>query len=271
MTFLSLLLALLAQHLVPPPASPRLESLAGRACLWLARRLDAGDAASGRLALAALLLATCLPMALVSWLAATLHPVVAALVDAMVLYGSLRFLETASGPRPQPASTAIERVLREAHHGTFALLFWFAVLGAVGVVAHVTLRRAAELWTLRDASEPRAFGEPAMRVFRVADWLPQRATALAFAVVGNFEDAVYCWRSQSPMRRDERDAVVLAAGAGALGTLLSTGAEGEAAEAMAFGLGEAPGEEALASLEGLLWRALVLWGIVIAVLTAIVA
>jgi adenosylcobinamide-phosphate synthase len=272
MTFLSLLFALLAQHVVPPPASPRLESLAGRLCLWLARRMDAGDAASGRLALAVLLVAACLPIALVAWLAAAIHPVASVLLDAVVLYGSLRFLETAAGPRPrQPVSTAIERALREAHHGTFALLFWFVALGAVGGVLHVALRRAAELWSLREAGELRPFGDAAALMFHLVDWLPQRASALGFAVVGNFEDAVYCWRGQAPMRAHDNDAVVLASGAGALGVLLAAEASGDAGEAMAPGLGEPPGEEALASLEGLLWRALVLWGIVIAVLTAIVA
>lgn len=271
MTFLSLLLALVAQHLLPPPAHPRLEPIAGRLCLWLARRMDAGDAASGRLALAVLLAATCLPVALLAWLAASLHPLVGALFDASVLYASLRFFEPAVAPGGQAAAVAIERGLRHAHHGTFALLLCFAVLGAWGVVLHVALRRAAELWRLGEANEARPFGSPAAKAFWLVDWLPQRATALGFAVVGNFEDAAYCWRSQAPAWAHERDAVVLAAGAGALGVTLSSGHAGEAGETLSLGTGEAPAEESLASLEGLAWRALALWAIVIAALSAIVA
>src|SRR5437763_143791 len=42
-----------------------------------------------------------------------------------------------------------------------------------------------------------AFGRPAREVLGVLDWVPVRLTALSFAVVGDFEDAVYCWRTQS--------------------------------------------------------------------------
>lgn len=271
MILLSLLLALVAQRLAPPPAHPRLESLAGRLCLWLARRLDAGDAVSGRLALVALLAATCLPVAVVAWLAAALHPLVGSVLDALVLYASLRFFEPVPASGSQASAASIEHGLRQAHHGTFALLLCFAVLGAAGVVLHVALRRASELWRLGEANESRPFGEPAVTAFRIVDWLPQRATALGFAVVGNFEDAVYCWRSQAPAWMHERDAVVLAAGAGALGVVLASGPADEAGEALSLGTGEAPGEESRASLEGLAWRALVLWGIVIAALWAIAA
>jgi membrane protein required for beta-lactamase induction len=31
----------------------------------------------------------------------------------------------------------------------------------------------------------------------VIDWIPQRLTAFVFAVVGDFEDALFCWRSQA--------------------------------------------------------------------------
>jgi len=54
---------------------------------------------------------------------------------------------------------------------------------------------------------------------------------------------------------------VLASGAGALGVRLGDAiARGEALlDRPALGVGEPAGEEALASLEGMLWRALVLW------------
>ena len=45
-------------------------------------------------------------------------------------------------------------------------------------------------------------------------------TALTFAVVGNFEDAVYCWRSQALAWSTRTQGVILAAGAGALGVRL---------------------------------------------------
>ena len=37
----------------------------------------------------------------------------------------------------------------------------------------------------------------ARRCWRVLDWIPVRLTALSFAIVGDFEDAAYCWRMQA--------------------------------------------------------------------------
>jgi cobalamin biosynthesis protein CobD/CbiB len=114
-----------------------------------------------------------------------------------------------------------------------------------------------------DADE-RDFGWFAARAFFVIDWIPQRLTASTFALVGDFEDALYCWRTQASQWMRPEEGIVLASGAGALSVRL-----GEPIPAGAgfisrpgLGVGELAGEDALVSLEGLLWRALILWMIV---------
>ena len=103
------------------------------------------------------------------------------------------------------------------------------------------------------------------------DWIPQRLSAFAFAVVGNFEDALYCWRMQSAAWLRPEEGIVLASGAGALGVRLGdpVRARGSVLARPALGTGEAAREDALASLEGLLWRALVLWLLVFALAAAL--
>ncbi|MBC8022982.1 MAG: regulatory signaling modulator protein AmpE, partial [Burkholderiales bacterium] len=160
------------------------------------------------------------------------------------------------------ARLAAEHALREAHHGTFGPLFWFLVLpGPLGLVLYPLAMRAAQSWAHLAAGEEREFGWFAARAFHVIDWVPQRATAFAFAVVGNFEDALYCWRSQAAAWVRPEEGVVLASGAGALGVRLGDPIPvGPAlADRPALGTGESAREDALASLEGLLWRALILW------------
>ena len=41
------------------------------------------------------------------------------------------------------------------------------------------------------------FGRPARKLLALLDWIPVRLTALSFAIVGDFEDAVACWRTQA--------------------------------------------------------------------------
>ena len=61
------------------------------------------------------------------------------------------------------------------------------------------------------------------------------------------------------------EGIILASGAGALGVRLGEPVPraGAFVPRPALGLGELAREDALASLEGLLWRALVLWAIVL--------
>jgi len=240
--------------------------------------------------------AVLVPAGLLTLLAETLHPFLVWVLDVLVLYATLRFLATAravadiekalrelnvagaanllSQWHGEPVETddagavarlAAEHALREAHHGTFGPLFWFLVLpGPLGLILYPLALRAARSWAHVVEGDERDFGWFAARAFQVIDWIPQRATAFAFAVVGNFEDALYCWRSQSAAWLRPEEGVVLASGAGALGVRL-----GEPiplgpglAPRPPLGTGETAREDALASLEGLLWRALILWLIV---------
>jgi cobalamin biosynthesis protein CobD/CbiB len=95
----------------------------------------------------------------------------------------------------------------------------------------------------------------------VLDWVPARITASAFAVVGDFEDAIYCWRTQAARWPDHLLGVVLAAGAGALGVRLGMPVlRGTVLEDRPeLGLGEDADTPFLDSVVGLIWRALVLW------------
>jgi len=289
----TLLAALLALYAYPPAGRQPLQAFYGRLCLSTAKRLNAGDRNSGVLAYAALLGVVLVPLALVSALAASIHGAVLALLEAAVLYGSVRFLQTTSHlgaierslregdsaaasrrlaewlgeapPSDDPGTTArlaAEQGLRESHQGTFAILFWFLVLpGPLGAVAYPLTQRAARLWDAAVDPDEREFGWFAGRAFEVLDWVPQRVSAFVFAIVGDFEDALYCWRSQAAQWLRPEEGIVLASGAGALGVRLGDPiVRGEAlVDRPALGVGEPAGEEALASLEGMLWRSLVLW------------
>jgi adenosylcobinamide-phosphate synthase len=293
---LALLVCLLAQHAWPPAPRPPLMRFYGRMCLSAAKRLNAGDRNSGIVAWLALMVGVLVPAALVTALAEAIHPFVVWLLDIVVLYATLRFLATVrevsaiekllrEGAVPDAANRlsqwkgeaieaddagtvarlAAEHGLREAHHGVFAPLLWYLVLpGPLGLVMYPLAWRAAQSWEHLVDPDEREFGWFAARAFHVIDWIPQRATAFAFAVVGDFEDAIYCWRSQAATWLRPEEGVVLASGAGALGVRLGDpiAAAGEVRVRPALGVGESAREDALASLEGLLWRALALWLIV---------
>ena len=66
----------------------------------------------------------------------------------------------------------------------------------------------ADKWGRRTDEEFGAFGRFSAKVFHVLDWVPLRLTAIGFAIAGDFEDAVACWRATGAnlaRSRDRRD------------------------------------------------------------------
>lgn len=162
----------------------------------------------------------------------------------------------------QIARQAIEEALCASHRHVFGVLLCFILLpGPCGAVLYRAAAFFADQWGARADDELGLFGRFSQQAFALIDWLPQRMTAAGFAVVGNFEGAVYCWRTQADGWADRHHdcGVVLASGAGALGVNLrrpavEAGEIDERAE-----LGDEAGVDFMQSAVGLVWRALLLW------------
>ena len=160
------------------------------------------------------------------------------------------------------ARLAIEEALAASHRHVFAVLLWFIILpGPCGALLYRMAAVLHERWQGQNAAQQNHFFIFSRQVFGIIDWLPSRATASAFAVVGDFEDAVYCWRTQSAQWPERDMGIVLASGAGALGVQLGRPiAEGvEVSDRAELGLGDPADVDFMQSAVGLVWRATVLW------------
>jgi len=175
---------------------------------------------------------------------------------ARELIGAWRGESATHRSREEVARLAIEEGLVASHRNVFAVLFWFVLLpGPSGAI----LYRLAVFLDRRWGGKGE-FGRCARNLLLVLEWPAARLTAAAFAVVGDFEDAIYCWRTQAAAWPDANLGIVLAAGAGALGVKLGmplTEVEGLQPRSE-LGLGDAADAAFLDSTVGLVWRALVL-------------
>jgi len=176
---------------------------------------------------------------------------------ARELIGAWRGEAAQHRSREEVIRLAIEEALVASHRHVFGVLFWFVLLpGPCGAILYrlaITLRRR---W--RGLGAFGAFGE---RAARALEWPAVRLTAVSFAIVGDFEDAVYCWRTQAQAWPDAEAGVVLAAGAGALGVRLGmplTAVDGVEVRPE-LGVGEAAEAPFLDGAVGLVWRAVVVW------------
>jgi adenosylcobinamide-phosphate synthase len=226
-------------------------------------------------------------------------------------------------PRSEIVRHVIEYSVLAAHRHVFGVLTWYVILAAAGLgpfgavfyrMAEFTVR----FWKPRfkpklsastdNLANDNIHNDTAVvsdhlrattaKAWYLVDWLPARFTAMGFAVVGNFEDAIDCWRNyaqQLPTLDNSNDGVILAATSGAMhvrlgGELLKPSVRVEAANSSSTSSFNSafdrqtndamtepdatistPGREAepahLRSVVGLVWRYVVLWMLLLALLT----
>lgn len=143
---------------------------------------------------------------------------------------------------------------------TFGVIFWgilLAPFGPIGALAYRLTHAIAEHWLPDTHGEFARFSQAAVYW---ADWLPTRALALGFAVAGDFEDAIYGWRSH-PVYSDNNLGILLATASGALDLPLLPESLPEETPV------EAISAQDIASAISLLWRTLAIWLLLIALVS----
>jgi len=167
----------------------------------------------------------------------------------------------------------LEESLLATHRNVFAVVVWFVIffqlgLGPSGAILYRLARFINARWSSKNLKENSNFGKFSALVYHLIEWLPMRMTAATFAIVGNFEDAVYCWRTQSASWHDPEAGIILASGAGALGVRLGMPVtQLDSVERPEMGIGDRADIDFMQSAVGLVWRAMVFWLILLLLLT----
>jgi adenosylcobinamide-phosphate synthase len=298
--FLALVAALLLEQVRPLRQSNAVYAAFTRYAATLERHLNAGQYYHGVIAWALAVLPFVITAALVSHLLHAVNPVLAWVWDIAILYltmgfrqfshyfreiaEALRAGETAAareylsrwgrGPAGELTTSEVTRVAIElalvaSHRHVFGPIAWFVVLGPAGAVAYRLSALVAETWSIQSEPDSAEFRSFAAQFFFWYDWVPARLTAASFAIVGNFEDAVYCWRTQTASWTAPAEGILVASGAGALGVRLGDAVHEGAGVRLRpeLGVGDEPDVDYMASATGLMWRALVLWMFLIFIVT----
>ncbi len=169
----------------------------------------------------------------------------------------------------------IEHSVLAAHRHVFGVLLCYLVfawlgLGPAGAVFYRLAEYLSRSWRERpDGTPSAALRRAAERAWLLIDHIPARVTALGFAVVGNFEDAVANWRQDAARFAQPNDGVLLAAASGAINVRLGGQPLGEVVPLIGEGGtpqtdGRVPQLAHLGSVVGLIWRSVVLWMLLLA-------
>ncbi len=305
MSFFAIFFALLLEQARPLSQDNAVHRMATSWRRWVRRSLDAGAAEHGWMAWSVAALAPALLVALVHWLLLPFSDLLVFVWTVAVLYVTLGFRQFShhfttirqaleSGDEAQAQAElarwrgvtsepltqqellrqVIEHSALEAHRHVFGVLLAYSVLAVLGLgPAGAVLYRLGE--SLARRWQPRLQDAPSEAAQRAAaqawvwiDHVPARATALAFAVVGNFEESIAAWRSDAARFGNPNDGIVLAATAGAINVRLgSLGQAANPAQSAGWAEMREPQLAHLASLVGLVWRSVVLWLLLLALTT----
>lgn len=300
MSFLSILFALLLEQARPLGQQNPIHNGARSWVRWVNRNLDAGQSFHGWLAWGVAVVVPAMLVTGIHWaLVWSLGWTAAVVWNIAVLYCTLGFrqfshhfteirdalsngdealarerlahwmrIDASELPRSEIVRHVIEYSVICAHRHVFGVFAWYSVIAALGLgPAGAVAYRMGEFVAryvkrpLHPTSSP--VSEPLQQQATLAwawmDWVPARVTALGFAFVGSFEDAVDNWRNQESQAPRDNDGVVLASTAGAVNVKL--GPQSSA------GAGQTPQPAHLRAVVGLLWRTVVMWMVVLALLS----
>lgn len=305
MSLLSLIAALLLEQLHPLATRKYLFTWMDSYVDFFQHHLNAGEHKHGKIAWLAAMGLPLLLVSLLYWLLMCVHPVLAWAGCVLVLYLTMGFRRFShyftdihkalrkrdlDGARTllsewcgkschemsgeEVARVTIEQALLASHRNVFGVVTWFVIfmmfgLGPVGAILYRLGLFLNARWGTKSREDFGNFGEFASQAYRVMEWLPLRLTAMTFAIVGDFEDTVYCWRTQAKSWPDPEEGIVLASGAGALGVRLGLTVVQDSAPVHRpeIGMDEEADVDFMQSAIGLVWRALVFWMIMLLLLS----
>ena len=186
-------------------------------------------------------------------------------------------------PRNEIVRHVIEHSVLSAHRHVFGVFFSYALLsivglGPVGAVVYRIAEFAKRYWSQTStlATNPpqehhnwtsTSLQEVVTDSWHAIDWIPARATAMGFAIMGSFEDAMDGWRHHAEKFPNDNDGVILAATAGAINVQLGGAALQPELPGSSSTPGRAPELAHFAQVVGLVWRTVVMWLVLVALLS----
>ncbi len=195
-------------------------------------------------------------------------------------------VEVSELPRNEIVRHVIEHSILSAHRHVFGVFFGYALLSVIGLgpvgavvyrISEFAKRYCASAASLKSSAMPTddhqlhwvsdSLKSVSNDAWHSIDWLPARATAMGFAIMGSFEDAMDGWRHHAEKFPDDNDGVILAATAGAINVQLGGAALQPDFPDSISTPGRSPELSHFAQVVGLVWRTVIMWLVLVALLS----
>ena len=306
MSLLTLIITLLLEQWRPLSTRKYLSGWLSGYAQFFQRQFNANQQGHGIVAWLLAVLPLLISVMMIFWLLCSVHPLLGLAFNVLVLYLTMGFrqfshyftdihLALRNGDLDEArelltrwrgvsankfnaeeiARVTIEEALRASHRYVFGVMVWFVLFstfglgGAAGALLYRLGQFLSARWSAGDDAEPEVFGDFARKAFYMLEWLPIRLTAMTFAITGDFEDTIHCWRTQAASWPDPEMGILLASGAGALGVRLGMPIpqHGLPINRPELGTGDEADPDIMQSAVGLVWRSVVFWMLLLLLLT----
>jgi len=154
----------------------------------------------------------------------------------------------------------IESVLENGADAVFAPIFWFIVAGPAAVILYRLSNTLDAMWGYKN-KQFLYFGWAAARFDDLLNWIPARLTALSYAVFGQTQQALKCWKTQAPLLDSPNAGPVMTSGAGSLDLQLGGPAcyHGKVKDKVFFGTDSVAENNDINRANSLISQSLLLW------------
>lgn len=159
------------------------------------------------------------------------------------------------------AHATVEAILKQGNKLVAAPIFWFLLLGPLGAMLQRLASVLDRLWA-HHTTHFAEFGWAAARLDDLLSWIPARITAISYAIMGSFEDALNCWRRKSGMWSGLSSGPLLASGLGALHLDTCEDGEVDAYGNTAINPATLPQAADVRRALALVWRVMLFWLVV---------
>ncbi len=178
--------------------------------------------------------------------------------------------DTQNMNEPEITRAVIESTLENGCDSTFGVLFWFVVGGVPMVIFYRLVNTLDAMWGYR-TRRFELFGKCAAKLDDFLNYIPARLTALSYAICGNWQIAIRCWRLYANKLASPNGGPVMTAGAGSLNIKLGGPAyyHGNEIDKPFFGGTESVVNSDIIRANRLLTRALLVWWIALILLSVL--
>lgn len=161
---------------------------------FIKHKLPAATHTNGFVAISVILLPLLIVIALILTLTdQLLGPILYFILSTAILWYCLDGRNLTKEPYP---NSNIDMLFTLTYHRVFAIIFWFAILGPMGLALYYCLVELQSTLAKQQTNSEKSLRDASWQLLGLLDWIPVRLLGITFGLVGHFNGVLNTWVSE---------------------------------------------------------------------------